>query len=112
MYLNYTVNYKFESENFNSYEISPQLDLERRGMGDGYYFIEVAKIIFRCKISGVLDGYLDINLKESVAISSVHYEQQMHLRDEFEVQRKFVAARSFIEKISCFIFSFRVKFLI
>jgi len=93
------VNYQFESENSNSYKISPQVDLERRGMGDGYYFIEVAKIVFRCKIAGVLDGYLDINLKENVSVSSVNYEQQMYLRDEFEIQRKFVTARTFIEKI-------------
>ena len=99
MCLNSTVNYKFETENIDSYEISPQIDLERRGVGDGYYFMEVAKMIFRCKIGGVLDGYLDINLKENVSISSISYDQQMHLRDEFEIQHKFVAARSFIEKI-------------
>tara|TARA_Y100001970_G_C14191767_1_gene835804 strand:+ start:210 stop:1349 length:1140 start_codon:yes stop_codon:yes gene_type:complete len=93
------LNYQFETENLNSYEISPQLDLERRGMGDGYYFIEIARIVFRCKILGVLDGYLDINLKESIAVDSVDYENQMYLREEFEVQKKFVMARSFIEKV-------------
>ena len=93
------MNLQFEVEAQKSYNISPQLQLESHGMGDGYYFIKIAQIVFRCKILGLLDGYLDTNLKESIAISSVDYESQMNLRDEFEVQKKFVIARNFIEKI-------------
>ena len=93
------MNFLFETEAAPSYIISPELQLESKGMGDGFYFIKIAKIVFRCKIHGVLDGYVETTLKNPILLESISLDEQIDLRREFEVQKSFIVVRSFVESM-------------
>ena len=93
------MNFLFETESAPSYIISPELQLESKGLGDGYYFVKIAQIVFRCKIHGILDGYVETNLKNPVLLESVSLDEQIDLRREFEVQKSFLVVRSFVESM-------------
>ena len=78
------------------YSISPMMQLEAKGLEDGYYYLTLINYVFRCKIRSVLDNQLAVPLKRVVFLDCVDKFEQIELREKFKLQQASIGLKMHI----------------